>query len=644
MRLRTFFTPSFRNRLRLFFVVIVIIPMIAVGLVLFELVSKSQQSQTDAQLSEVQRVALNLYQASAQRANAAGRSMAGDPGLSQAIADRKPQAITQRLQEVAATQHIQRAQLEITGQGRFQAGSDPAVAPAGNALQNQNGKALGRLVTSVDSAQSYATQLANTAEVGVVISQGGRTLAASRPELGRMKLPEDGSATVDGTGYRVRTFGLQAFGGPELRTRILIPDLQDGKLFAGASLLVLGAVVGFLILAIAFAITVTRTLQAEVRRLLEAAREIGQGNFAVEVPEEGNDEFAALGSEFNSMSRQLEARLEELATERARLQEAIRRVGESFTASLDRVGLLEIVVQTAVDGVQADTGRATIRRSGEDRMREVATTGERGAHERALQAAEAAALNGGALAEIELGGTYALAAPLQGDEGTVGAVSVARGGRKFDAGEHELFSYLTNQAAQSVENVDLHETVQRQAVTDELTGLFNHRRFQEVMTTEVERARRYDQEMGLIMLDLDDFKRVNDTYGHLQGDEVLRAVATVLRQSSREIDEPARYGGEEMAVALPQTDLEGAFQFAERVRRRIEALALPLPDGEGVLRVTASFGAASLGTAGGVDKDAMVGAADHALYQAKRAGKNRTERASARRSRGRQVHPIGGSE
>jgi diguanylate cyclase (GGDEF)-like protein len=196
----------------------------------------------------------------------------------------------------------------------------------------------------------------------------------------------------------------------------------------------------------------------------------------------------------------------------------------------------------------------------------------------------------------------------------------------------------------SVENVDLHETVQRQAVTDELTGLFNHRRFQEVMTAEVERARRYGHELGLIMLDIDNFKQINDTYGHLQGDEVLREVARVLRQSSREIDEPARYGGEEMAVALPQTDLEGAFQFAERVRRRIEALALPLPDGDGVLRVTASFGAASLAAAGGIDKDALVAAADAALYQAKRAGKNRTERAPARRSRGRQVHGVAGGE
>ena len=96
------------------------------------------------------------------------------------------------------------------------------------------------------------------------------------------------------------------------------------------------------------------------------------------------------------------------------------------------------------------------------------------------------------------------------------------------------------------------------------------------------------------MFDIDDFKRVNDTYGHLQGDLVLREVARVLRESSREIDEPARYGGEEMAVALPQTGLQGAYEFAERVRQRIESLQLPLLDGEGTLRVTASFGVAAL--------------------------------------------------
>ena len=209
------------------------------------------------------------------------------------------------------------------------------------------------------------------------------------------------------------------------------------------------------------------------------------------MPAEGNDEFAALGNEFNAMASQLEERLEELQRERARLQDAIRRVGESFTKSLDRVGLMEIVVQTAVDGVEAACGRATIRR--EDRLQEVAATGDPGAYQRALHAAEAAALDAGQVAEIELAGASALAAPLVAtDDGVVGGiVSVARD-RRFTPGERELFSYLTNQASMSVENVDLHETVQRQAVTDELTGLFNHRRFQEVITQEVERARRYN--------------------------------------------------------------------------------------------------------------------------------------------------------
>jgi diguanylate cyclase (GGDEF)-like protein len=623
MRLRNLFTPSFRNRLRLFFVVIVIIPMIAVAFVLFQLVSRSNESQTDAQLSKAQQVAQNLYRLSATRANAAGKAIVADDGLRQAIAADETGSIQARLAEAARAAGARRVLLELDGAGAFEFGTEVGVAPASNALADENGKPLGRLVTAVDTAATVASALENTAEVGVVILEGRRVLGSSRPELARVALPVDGDVEVEGTTYRVRTVSVEGFDGRPLAMRLTTPEDAGGS---SPSWIVVGALAGFLLLAIAFAITVSRTLQAEVQSLLVAARAIGRGDFSKRVPSEGNDEFAALGKEFNSMAEELEARLEELQRERARLAEAIRRVGESFTKSLDRVGLLEIVVQTAVDGVEAACGRATIRRAGEDRLRQVAATGDPDAYERALHAAEAAALDAGQIAEIELAGASALAAPLGGD-GAVGIVSVARGDRRFNPGEHELFSYLTNQASVSVENVDLHETVQRQAVTDELTGLFNHRRFQEVMTQEVERARRYHQEMGLIMLDIDNFKRVNDTYGHMQGDMVLREVARVLRQSSREIDEPARYGGEEMAVALPQTDLEGAYRFAERVRRRIEALDLPLLDGDGTLKVTASFGAASLATSSGDGKDALVAAADAALYRAKRSGKNRTVRA-----------------
>jgi diguanylate cyclase (GGDEF)-like protein len=626
MRLRNLFTPSFRNRLRLFFVVIVILPMIAVGFVLFQLVSRSEQSQSDAQLSEAQRVAQNLYRDAVTRANASGGKIVADEGLRRAIADKDPTAITARLADAARKAGARRVLLDLDGPGAFSYGTEPGVAPARNSLTDQDQRPLGRLITAVETASTFAKKVEDLAEVGVVVLDDGKVQGTSRPELTRASLPESGSTELEGVPYRVSTLTVDGFDGGSLQMRLALrEDNQDST----PSLLVVGALIGFLLLAIAFAITVTRTLESEIQRLLEAARAIGRGDFSQRVPAEGNDEFAALGNEFNSMAVQLEERLEELQRERARLQDAIRRVGESFTKSLDRVGLLEIVVQTAVDGIEAACGRATIRRSGDDRLQEVAATGDARAYQRVLHAAEAAALDAGQIAEIELAGASALAAPLGGADDTLagGIVSVARGDRRFTPGERELFSYLTNQAAVSVENVDLHETVQRQAVTDELTGLFNHRRFQEVITQEVERARRYNAEMGLIMLDIDNFKRVNDTYGHLQGDMVLREVARVLRQSSREIDEPARYGGEEMAVALPQTDLEGAFQFAERVRRRIEALDLPLLDGDGTLKVTASFGAASLTKVSGDGKDALVAAADAALYRAKRSGKNRTVRA-----------------
>jgi diguanylate cyclase (GGDEF)-like protein len=624
MRLRNLFTPSFRNRLRLFFMLIVVIPMIAVALVLFQIVMRSEETQTDAQLSEAQRVARNLYRESATRANSAGRQIVADDDLREAIADEDPARIQSRLEDAARKASARRVLLILDGPGKFEYGDELGVAPARNAIVDQDTKPLGRIVTAVDSATTFATRLEDVAEVGVVVKQGDQVIGASRPELARADLPEKGDATVAGTETRVSRLRVEGFDGRELSVLTTLPESSGGNSIT--SWIVLGALGGFLLLAFAFAITVSRTLQAEVQSLLGAARALGRGDFSRRVPTEGNDEFAALGKEFNSMAEELEQRLEELQRERARLAEAIRRVGESFTKSLDRVGLLEIVVQTAVDGVEAAAGRATIRPAGEERLRQVASTGDLDAYERVLHAAEAAALDAGQIAEIELGGASALAAPLGGDGGT-GIVSVARSDRRFNPGEHELFSYLTNQASMSVENVDLHETVQRQAVTDELTGLFNHRRFQEVMTQEVERARRYGQEMGLIMLDIDNFKRVNDTYGHLQGDMVLREVARVLRQSSREIDEPARYGGEEMAVALPQTDLEGAYRFAERVRRRIEALDLPLLDGDGTLRVTASFGAASLKSSSADGKDALVASADAALYRAKRSGKNRTVRA-----------------
>jgi diguanylate cyclase (GGDEF)-like protein len=208
----------------------------------------------------------------------------------------------------------------------------------------------------------------------------------------------------------------------------------------------------------------------------------------------------------------------------------------------------------------------------------------------------------------------------------LGVLSIARRRRRFSHEEEELLQYLAGQAVVSIENATLHETVERQAVTDELTGLANLRAFHSILEREIERSRRFNAPLALVMLDLDHFKQINDEHGHQQGDEVLALVADVLRDFSRDIDAPARYGGEELAVILPQTDSEGAAQLAERMREAVERLEVPRVDGGGSLRLHASFGVAAVPESA-VDRDGLIAAADAALYRAKRAGRNRVERA-----------------
>ena len=137
-------------------------------------------------------------------------------------------------------------------------------------------------------------------------------------------------------------------------------------------------------------------------------------------------------------------------------------------------------------------------------------------------------------------------------------MTIARGGDPFTDGERDVFKYLIGQTSASIENVALHEMVSEQAVTDELTGLANNRAFRDVANKEAARARRFSHPLSLLMLDVDNFKKVNDTYGHPQGDEVLKRIGSILRDESRGIDLPARYGGEEFAVALPETGTVGA--------------------------------------------------------------------------------------
>jgi diguanylate cyclase (GGDEF)-like protein len=621
---------SFRNRLTFFFILLVILPVLAVASVGILIVRDSEEQKNDQALQQAQQAARGLYSDARDRAAVVAQTVSTDDQLAIAVRDHDRAALQRRLEVLAMRGGAERIRLTLRGEEPIETGSGEAVAPSTSRIVDANGRSAGTMDLSVTDARSFADLLASVTDMDVVLTDNGKAVAGTVETGTNQLVPMDGNVDIDGTSYRVTGIETPAFDGGMLGVQVLAAEdaLQDA--ISENTLGIFLILVAFLIFGAAFALTAARSLRLQTTRLLDAAQHIGKGDFSVEVPTEGNDEFAELGKEFNKMARQLQGRLEELQLERARLQETVRRVGDSVGKGLDRDAMLAIVVQTAVDGVAAECGRAVIRQGQNGTLSEAARAGNISSYMSAVQAAEAAAFQAGKPAETQIDGAHALARPLpapEPEEGTVGVISVARPGRPFSDRDKELFAYLTSQAAISIENVDLHEAIQRQAVTDELTGLFNHRRFQEVMAVEVERTRRFGQELGLIMLDIDNFKRVNDTYGHLQGDMVLREVARVLRESSREIDEPARYGGEEMAVALPQTGLQGAFEFAERVRHRIEALHLPLLEGEGTLKVTASFGAASLPHSAKIDKDALVAAADAALYRAKRSGKNRTVKA-----------------
>ena len=509
------------------------------------------------------------------------------------------------------------------------------------------------LTVSVTDAPALLQRMTALTGLDAAVARGGRLLASTVEGAGQADLPGAGEPSdfdVGGRAYRGRSVTIDAPAGPPVRLLIFSPTASFSEHVAESRLLIAALLLVFVLFALASAALVSRALAGQITKFLDAARRLSRGDFRHPVPAEGGDEFAQLGREFNDMSFQLEAKIEEVERKRQELEETIRRVGDALATGLDRDGVIALAVRQAVDACDADAGRALPLANGAFSPHEVGTL--TGPLERVIELAERdvfvvtadvgsdllGALDGDETGErtrcavsAEGSGFHALSIGLRslvdGPE-YLGAISIARGGTVFSREEEELLEYLAGQAVVSIENAGLHEAIERQAVTDELTGLANVRALMSILDREIERSRRFDTPLGLVMVDIDDFKVVNDTHGHQQGDEVLAHVAAVLRGMSRDLDVAARYGGEEIAVVLPQTDASGAELLAERMRAAVEELQVARVGGGGTLGVTASFGVAAL-PGDARDRSELIAAADSALYRAKRAGKNRVERASA---------------
>jgi diguanylate cyclase (GGDEF)-like protein len=648
---------SFRARLRLFFVLIVMVPMIAAAVVLFVLTSRSETGKADAGIAAGARTAFAVHQMQARETADEARRVASDEELRAALVENRLPAARERIRELIgggiAAIEIRSPKSELLAR----AGAPDVVAPSGTTVEREDGREIAVLRVFATKAAALAARVRQLTGLDATVYRGGRPLTTTLDEVpprsAHGAAGEARELDVGGSEYRGRVDPITEPAGPPIEVAVAQPAKALNDRIARNRSLIAALLGLFLILALVSALLIGRSLTGQVGEFLGAAKRLGRGDFRHPVPVHGHDEFAQLGDEFNSMSSQLAGKIEEVEHNRSELEETIRRVGEALATGLDRQGVMELAVKQAVDACEADSGRAlTLDTS-------VFSGCEAGnldaALEEALEASERAAFAispevGAELLDAldaegsqvlhssrrravasEARGAYALTVVLRhvvGPAEYLGALSIARKGRAFSGTEAELLEYLAGQAVVSIENASLHATVERQAVTDELTGIANARAFWSILGRESERSRRFGSPLGLIMLDIDDFKQVNDRHGHQQGDEVLAHVASVLRGLTRDIDTPARYGGEEMAVILPETDLRGAARVAERMREGVERMHVPGVGGGGSPPVTASFGVAE--AADGLDSpDALVAAADAALYRAKRAGKNRVEQAGA---------------
>jgi diguanylate cyclase (GGDEF)-like protein len=581
---------SFKLKLAAYFLLISLLPIAAAFWGFDQVTERAETDRADSVLQVGLRSALATYTDELQLLDRSAETVARDRAFQRALAARDERAVRRALRGSPGLR------VEAPGLRVGRIDSRPVAAE-----RRVNVAGAGGRIGSVIASLRVDDRLTRSLEVHsgfdrahrLVFVIGGRVVAGDPETRGRLDVPagDPQTASLGSTRYRLLTSKTLPTP-PGARVAILTSQSRidaavtsaEGRVFVP----LLIALVLIALLAYIEGRSIVRTLSA----LVEAARGIAQGKLDERVPVKGRDEFAQLGRAFNEMADQLEARLGELDAERTRVRDATMRFGEALAATHDPEELLRVIVEAAVEATGATGGYLEGSEGSDLATGDVGAAGER------------------------------LRFPVEAGRESFGTLVLA--GERFNKDQRETATWLVGHAAIALANVRKHRTVEKQALVDPLTGLANRRLAEGALETELARAGRFDEPLALLMSDLDDFKQINDRWGHPFGDEVLREYATALAESIREIDLAGRWGGEEFAVMLPETDLEGGAALAERIRANLRNRSIVAPDGERV-EITASFGVAAYPDAR--SKDELVGAADSALYEAKRAGKDRVARA-----------------
>jgi diguanylate cyclase (GGDEF)-like protein len=500
--------------------------------------------------------------------------------------------------------------------------------PIGRAEEGRAGSVVGGFWVDRDVLIGSTDRLV---ELAVVVDES--VVASTRPLPGPAALePRGGRFPVDIAGGGT---ALAASVGQDTHLVVWAPSSSIRELasrFAGSLFTLLAiALVATALLAYLLARRFTQPL-TEVAR---GAKAIAEGRFDNRINVRSRGEIGQLAEAFNNMSDHLEELITQLSTSRGQLQRAVQRVGELFRSTHDMDHILASILETAADAVDADAAILWRFSPTRSELYPALTRGLGGD-------VPSVAVGAGVPGTVAERGTPLLKEPGDDAYGSAttdfpAAVAAAFRTRNRIQGvivcyrrdperpfkEEDLSTvvFLAEQGGVAIENVTLHEEAQRLSLTDGLTGTWNRRYFQmqfrQVLATSV----RFERPFSILMLDLDHFKRINDTFGHQRGDATLIEFTQRVTKVLREVDTFARYGGEEFICLLPETDYGGALVTSEKILDAVKGE--PFGDtGEQLAKLTVSIGVASY-PIHGVSFSVLVEAADQALYSAKQEGRDR---------------------
>jgi diguanylate cyclase (GGDEF)-like protein len=624
---------TLRARLSLVLGVLVLVPLVAGAVLVGVAVPRAAADRVDDSLTSAVTGTSSAIAAACERSGSAVRALGRDLGTTTPRAAAEA-VVSDRLAGWSAV-------LDADGRVLARAGDLPAGVDLADAGRCSDGRAVGAVVADRAQVDVRGREGSLTAVAGLVVDE--TTLDGWAADVGfdGLTLLEVADQVVVSTGSTdlAGMVSRSALPGPgQPFTVVAAVDQPSGSLVRQTvALVVLASVVVAVVLARWLADDMVRPIEEATR----VAEQVAAGDLTRTIDVERGDEVGRLAVAFNRMTGELRGYVHALESSRDAMRTNLERLGQALSATHDLDTLLPVVLESALSSVGAGAGLVLL--VDDDRT---------GASVRAEQSMAAAGLSVPSRVELGRGvlgvvaatgrtarGTLGqdwlaptteepaegqvLAVPLLLSPDVVGVIALYEPTTSewFTDDDEKALQSLASQAAIAVENVVLHNEAQLASLTDPLTGLWNVRYLTMVINQEIERAARFDRSLSLLMLDLDHFKRVNDTYGHGRGDAVLVEFARRLRLQVREVDTVARYGGEEFVVVLPETSIEGAARLAERIGAAVRGVPFEVDQGL-ELEVTVSVGT-SVFPVNGTTAPLLLRAADTALYAAKGAGRDR---------------------